>query len=280
MSGPAERDIPCRRRAQGSSRSDNVNPRRSVHALGMPLPATDLARLFVACTLLAFASYTDWRWRRAPNVLWAIMLGCALAILAVDAALDFEGVRSRWPYLLGALAFAAIVYGFWYVGLIAGGADAKAIMALAVLLPFPLALAPGVPAWESPLPGAVAVLANSLLAALLVPIVTFVANVARGDFALPFSLLGYRKPVASLDAGHAWPMEWVDDEGNLKRALFASRRSLDLEEQKERLAAKGVAKVWVTPKVPFMIPLLAGLVLAFTAGDVLFAAVGALLGPP
>lgn len=244
----------------------------------MPLLATDLARLFVAATLLAFASYTDLRWRRAPNVLWLVMAAAGAVLLAIDAILAFDAVRAAWPYLAGAVAFALVVYAFWYFGLIAGGADAKAIMAMALLMPFPLSFAGGLPAWASPMPASVVVLSNSLAAALLVPLVTLVANALRGDFRFPYSLLGYRKNVAELDRGHAWPMEYVDDEGHLKRALFASRRSLDLEEQKAKLAEKGVTRVWVTPKVPFMIPLLAGLALAFTAGDLLYALVGAAIG--
>ena len=37
--------------------------------------------------VLAFASWTDWRWRRAPNVLWLVVGGGGLALLAGVAPL-------------------------------------------------------------------------------------------------------------------------------------------------------------------------------------------------
>jgi prepilin signal peptidase PulO-like enzyme (type II secretory pathway) len=33
---------------------------------------------------------------------------------------------------------------------------------------------------------------------------------------------------------------------------------------------KGIKNIWVTPKIPFMIPLLIGFILSFFVGDILF----------
>jgi preflagellin peptidase FlaK len=288
----------------------------------------DLARLLLGTALLAFASFTDWRWRRAPNALWWVMLGFASLALLVEAALDPAPLAGKWPYLLaapvsvvlasrstlgdvlagalgaagvaGALAearyapgiltaqwpwlvgivvFVAVIYAFWYFGLIAGGADAKALMAIAVLLPFPLALGERVPLLQDQLPGAFAVLGNSLVLFLAIPVALLVWNVAHGDVRFPNLLLGYKRRARDITHGHAWPMELVDEKGARTTKLFSSRMSpSEVDEAFARVQALGDERVWVTPKVPYMIPLLAGFVCAFVFGDLLYAGITRLMG--
>lgn len=239
----------------------------------------DLLRLLVGTTLLSFAAYTDWKWRRAPNALWLLMAGAGLALLAAEIALDPGILTERWPYLVFVPAFAALVYALWWLGLVAGGADAKALMALGLLAPLPLALAEGVPLLPSPVPGAFAVLSNSLLLFLAIPLAFLVWNAARGDLRFPHLFLGVKRRAADVQRGHAWPMEMVDAEGKRTTRLFASRMSgQEIEEAFERVQALGDERVWVSPKIPFMIPLLGGFVLAFLVGDVLQAILRALLG--
>lgn len=234
----------------------------------------DLARLFVGAGLLAFASYTDWRWRRAPNLLWLVMAAAGVLTLGADALADWAAVRAAWPYLLAAPLFAVAMYACWYVGLIAGGADAKALMAIAILVPFPVAA--GI--FTSPLPGSFAVLGNSLLAFLFVPVALALANGARGHFHPAAMWLGVKVPLERLGKGHQWPMERIAD-GKRKLLLFPSRLAdSELDELVAALREQGASHVWVTPKVPFMIPLLAGFVLAFTAGDLLFGLIDAVVG--
>jgi len=236
-------------------------------------PFLDLVRLFVGVSLLGFASYTDWKWRRAPNVLWLMMAGGGLAILAVETALDWRGTLARWPYLAGAAAMMALVYALWYFGLIAGGADAKALMALAILLPFPLALAEGMPPLASPLPGGFTVLGNSLIAFMVVPLGFLVWNVAHGDLRPPHLFLGMKRRAADVRRGHQWPMEVVDETGARRTRLFASRMSdEEIDHTLERVQALGDERVWVSPKIPFMIPILAGFVLSFFVGDLMMGA--------
>lgn len=230
----------------------------------------DLVRLFAGVTLLSFAAYTDWRWRRAPNALWVAMATIGVLLLAVEAALDWSAFQARWPYLAFIVGFAAVIYAFWWLGLIAGGADAKALMALGVLLPFPLALAEGVPPWQGPLPGSFTVLGNSLLLFLVIPLAFLVGNLARGHVRFPHMLLGVKREAAGVRRGHQWPMETVEADGSRRTRLFASRMSTqEVDEAFERVQALGREKVWVSPKIPFMLPLLAGFVASFLVGDVL-----------
>lgn len=232
----------------------------------------DLARLFAGVTLLSFAAYTDWRWRRAPNALWVVMALVGLLLLAVEAALDWPGFVARWPYLGFVAGFAVAIYAFWWLGLIAGGADAKALMALGVLLPFPLSFSDALPLWQGPMPASFTVLGNSLVLFLVIPLAMLAWNLAHGHARFPHAFLGVKREAAHVRRGHAWPMEVVDASGQRRTRLFASRMSdQEIDETFERVQALGQEKVWVSPKIPFMIPLLAGFLAAFTLGDILLA---------
>lgn len=239
----------------------------------MHLEPLDVARLFAGASVLAFASYTDWRWRRAPNVLWALLGGAGAALLAVQLLMHPE-LLARWPLLLFSALFAGLVYAFYWLGLLAGGADAKALIALAVLLPFPLHLG-ALPLRATPLPPAFGVLGNALVAFLAVPLGLLAWNIAKGRPRLPHALLGVPMPLEEAQRRHVWPMEYVEG-GRVRTKLLPSRFVWE-EEDWAALRAAGRREVWVTPKVPFMVPLLAGFVAMFVAGDLV---AGWLLGLP
>lgn len=235
------------------------------------LPFLDLLRLFAGATVLAFASWTDWRWRRAPNVLWILLALVGVVALAAQLALDPSGTLAQWRYLVGIPLFAGAIYAMWWFGLLAGGADAKALMALALLVPFPLALAEGIPPLSSPMPGAFAVLENSLLLFLLIPLSLAVWNIAHGDARFPHLFLGVKRRAADVRRGHAWPMEMVSEDGQRRTRFMASRLSdEEVDAAFARIQALGEERVWVSPKIPFMIPLMGGFVTAFLVGDLLF----------
>lgn len=241
----------------------------------------DLFRLFAGVTVLSFAAFTDWQWRRAPNALWVMLAICGVLALAAEAALDWETMRASWRNLLFIPGFAALVYGLWYFGLVAGGADAKALMALGVLLPFPVHVGDAFPLFANPIPGwplAASVLGNALLLFLVVPLAYLLWNVAHGHLRFPHLFLGVRRAGARVRQGHVWPMEVIDAEGKRRSRLFPSRMSqAEIDETFDRIHALGDEKVWVTPKVPFMIPLLGGFVAAFFLGDLMLAIMTAVM---
>ncbi|HVL49240.1 MAG TPA: A24 family peptidase C-terminal domain-containing protein [Candidatus Thermoplasmatota archaeon] len=237
----------------------------------------DLARIFLGTAILAFGSFTDLAWRRAPNALWIALAAGGAVLLAAEVALETESVLARWHYLALVPVFIVFIYVMYQLGLIAGGADAKALMALAILAPFPLAVAEGLPFAPSPMPGPLTILGNALVAFAFVPLAFAGWNLARGDIRFPALLLGYRADVASLGRTHVWPMERVE-EGKLRLVVFPSRDERDIDEEKAALEAAGAKRVWVTPKLPFLVPLLVGFVAAWVAGDALFAIIRAVAG--
>lgn len=176
---------------------------------------------------------------------------------------------------------------FYQLGLLHGGADAKALIAVALLVPtypeaspFPwVSLDPRTAGTLQTLfPFSFVVLVNAAILFLAVPLAYLVLNAARGDVKLPQALLGTR---ARLDAlpDHTWLMEKIDRRGEHVLVLFP-RRDVDREGEAAKLREVGVTKVWVTHQVPFVVPLFAGYLLAFLAGNLLLGFLSAVLPRP
>lgn len=200
------------------------------------------------------------------------------------AALAFVGsVSAVGPVLELASAPAMIVVyqGFYRLRVLHGGADAKGLMALTLLvptypnvLPFPL-LMPD-PRVDSVLrlvfPFSLVVWVDAAIVSLAIPVGLFIFNALRGDLAIPHAFLGYRVRLDSFPE-HAWLMEKITPKGDHVLVLFPKRGGRPVDEI-ARLRAAGVHRAWVTPQTPFMVPLLVGFLLAFVVGNLLLAVLG------
>ncbi|MFW6265159.1 MAG: prepilin peptidase [Halanaeroarchaeum sp.] len=196
----------------------------------------DLLRL-VAVPVIGWAAYRDLRTRRVPNALWG-----PLALLAV-ALLVWEGFQlAGSPFwrlwaLRVALSIGIVVplaYGFWYVGGF-GGADAKAFMVLAVLLPtfptyevgttlFPLVTTDvGI--------FSLSVLTNTVLVALGYPLALAARNLLRGELSWVM-FLGRPVAVEELPALHGSLLETPDG---------FTRNGLDLDALRMYLRWRGIS---------------------------------------
>jgi hypothetical protein len=74
--------------------------------------------------------------------------------------------------------------------------------------------------------------------------------------------------VAGLKGVHVWLMENMED--GQRRLHTRPRRNEDLDKEVELLKAAGATRVWVTPKIPFIIPMTASLIFTATVGNLLF----------
>jgi preflagellin peptidase FlaK len=63
-----------------------------------------------------------------------------------------------------------------------------------------------------------------------------------------------------------WPLEKIVDG---KRKFSYMPKNFDVAEELNEFKKHGFNEIWVTPKVPFMIPLLAGFICSFLLGDIL-----------
>lgn len=227
--------------------------------------ATWVLRIVVGLSVLAFAAVCDLRWRRAPDACWLLVAGVGLVLLGVDAV----GEPAFWAQNQATLLTAGIVVVMaivgYLTGLIAGGADAKALASLAILAPLPLSPVLSLPL-ASPLPLAVTALTNGLLIALLVPLLLLTWNLLHGDVSGARTFLGFRTQIDRVDLRVVWPLEYVTEDGeHVVRATPGGvpRDAFD----PEVLAERGREEIWVTPKVPFLVPLWFGLVVAVLLGD-------------
>jgi len=183
--------------------------------------------------------------------------------------------------LLTMPAMIVVAHGLYEFGMLRGGADAKAVMALALLFPGVYPTLDSLPVWRpSPVvepilslwfPFAFIVLVNSALLFLVMPLLFLARNAASGDARLPRALFGYR---AALDAvpKHVWFMDRIED-GRPVHVYFP-RRKEDREEQVRLLREHGFTKVWVTPQLPFLVAMLAGYGLAVVVGNLLLGLFG------
>lgn len=238
----------------------------------------DLLRLALGAGFLLHATRLDLRTRRVPNGVWLVLGTCAALLFWVDLSVTRV---ADWVDVAVTLTIVAAAYGLWYIHVIPGGADAKALMALAILLPHPIALAwqgQAWPLWPSPLPGVVTTWANAALSMALIPLGFLAVNLARGHLAWPAMLLGTRMRLEQAERRFVWVVDWQDEDGTQRQVLFPSRHSEEAQRANlARLRAAGRTQAWVTPKFPFMLNLLAGFLLAHVLGDVLYKLVDVLV---
>jgi prepilin signal peptidase PulO-like enzyme (type II secretory pathway) len=103
---------------------------------------------------------------------------------------------------------------------------------------------------------------------MFLPLYNLASNAKNGDFVLPMALFGRRVKVADAEKALVWPMERLVD-GRMQRALFP-KRGRNLTKEYEALKSAGIQDVWVTHKIPFIIPITVGLVLAAVVGNVVY----------
>lgn len=232
----------------------------------------NLIRLITGIVLLSYASYTDVKTRRAANILWVIM-AIVGTILLIIQYLD-GGFPNIW-YLVFVPIMVALMYLFFQMRLLFGGADAKALMALAILVPIqPLMFGDQLPIWKSFMPGSWIIFANATILFLLIPISLLIYNISKRNVQFPHSLLGYVISVEKAKQKFVWPLEKIKDG---KRKLMYMPKNFDVDEELAEFERQGITEIWVTPKIPFMIPLLIGFLVSFLFGDLLLQFVRLLL---
>jgi preflagellin peptidase FlaK len=117
---------------------------------------------------------------------------------------------------------------------------------------------------EASFPFALLVLMNSVFFVVWIFIGYLLFNATRGDLKLPMALLGYRMDIEKVKDKHVWLMENVED-GRVSIVLFPKKENKD---DVEALKELGKEKVWVTPKIPFMVPMTVGFIGSVVLGNI------------
>jgi preflagellin peptidase FlaK len=191
---------------------------------GLPGPGSpaDVLRL-VAVPAFAWAAYRDVRTRRIPNRLWPPLVAVGVLALALEFAnglpTGFDGDVALLRVAVSVGLVAPLGYVFFRVGGF-GGADAKAVIALAVLFPlYPVYYLPfdALPMHAATLGVfSLTILTNTVVAGALYPVALAARNLLRGHVAPPM-VVGRPLSVDGLATAHGSLLE--TPEGYTRRGL-------------------------------------------------------------
>lgn len=274
--------------------------------------AADLIRLLVL-PYFAYVAWRDIRTRRVANRLWVPLAGLALVLLACELA-THERQRVLLGLAISVGVVVPLVYALWRLGMF-GGADAKAFFLIAVLYPtvpeYTVGVVGQLPIVETPVGAfSMTILANSMTVAASYPLFLALQNAATGYrstkmfAATPVRWFDAPQRHGSLYRDHLdldalrmyldWrgcSLEQLRDRDRRPQAPdhdpWAAAEFLDfiegsayktttdqLRDGLDTLTSKDV--VLLSPGIPFLAPLFAGLVLSVTYGNVLFSLVVAI----
>ncbi len=166
--------------------------------------------------------------------------------------------------------FYALYLLMYMAGLLRGGADAKCMISLTVAFPFypvfwnfPLL---GVP--EGVLPQvfvfSAAVLFHALLFSLTAALYNVCRNLRDGNRGKRM-FQGYMMDIEEAELSPVWPMDDTDGE-----KLFRIPIPEETADIYSRLRDYGERKIWVTPMIPFILPVFASVLFVGLAGNLLF----------
>ena len=319
----------------------------------------DVLRLAVV-PVLGWAAWRDVKVRRVPSRTWypVVVLGAVLLVWDAVGHLSFASAADALFFVrvgISLLLVAPIAYLFWRLGGF-GGADAKALIAISVLLPtFPTYFFPGftLPVVVTTLGVfSMTVLTNTVVLAVAYPLGLLVRNLTDGEVTFPVALFGRRIDVSSLPTAHGrlfetpegftrsgldvdalrmylrWRgtslaavqsnPEWARDPGSIDETHDPTDGAVDEDSdpptprvdddfdpdrdpddpwgaaaflddiegtaygttpEKLRGGLDVVTDreaVWLSPGIPFIVPMSLGTLVAFVYGDIVFGVLGAL----
>jgi preflagellin peptidase FlaK len=250
----------------------------------------DAARTILCLSCLIYASWSDYKTREVSNKVWVILGPLALALTAFQF-LVYTPERLL-TYVLSFGITSALALIIFYAGGF-GGADAKALICISLALPvYPNYLLPQPLGVFSPL-FPLTIFTNSVLLGALSVFYALLRNLlwkARHRVGLFEGLeteslgrkilalfSGYKVEVSKLEKGHMYPLEdvYMNDEGESKRKLMVFPKDEEREEIVARIMEntkkeKVDGGVWVTPGLPLLIFITAGLIIALAYGDIVW----------
>lgn len=261
-------------------------------------------QIIITLCILVYASWSDYKTREVSNRVWAVYAPIALALCLVQFSFFAPSELPLYALSFGVTSGLALL--LFYAGGF-GGADSKALMCIALALPFaPLILltpliADGIsPTSQIVFP--ITVFGNAVLFAAASGIYMVLRNVIwhkktkitmfPGTLAsegiskkLLVLITGYKMSVSKVkEKWHLFPMEDIDDQSvGLSRKLVVVPREEGRDRIVERLTeAANTGKidnyVWATPGLPMLIFVTLGLIAALTIGDFVWLLVRFVMG--
>jgi len=248
------------------------------------------ARVFLCVSVFVYASWRDWEKREVSNWVWLIMAPLAF-VLTTFQYVVFSPQLLQF-YVLSFVVTAVLAVALFYVGAF-GGADAKALMCLALALPtYPESLFQSASSSVSPI-FPVTVFSNGVLLAAFTAVYAVLRNsvwrlrTGRRLFEgfenestwrkILVFVSGFKVKVVELEKGHLYPLEDV----GMKETSESERRLMVFPKDEER---EGIVErilnatregrlrneVWATPGLPLLVFITVGLIVALVFGDMVW----------
>jgi len=254
----------------------------------------DLAGLAASFLFLVYASWRDIATREVTNRLWIVSYPAGFILLGARLLAQPE----LWQLIVVSIAITSVVsLGLSLLGLW-GGADAKGFICLAINNPIVPVI--GGVMFRSVDPFfPLIVFSNSFLASLaslIYPVQRNLRSARLNNLFVGFEgestfdriaafFIGYRVTFDELRSSHfLFPIEYTDSQGPDPRRRFRFELRVDRDPLKELAEIKGTAgpgrsndKVWVSPGLPFIVFIAAGLALSIMFGDIIWCGVSAVM---
>lgn len=209
----------------------------------------------------------------ARSAKYLIILKYSIAIASIVIFGVLWGAQSEALDFIAVPIVMLSVVVLYMIDAIRGGADAKALVALAIVFPSYSSIGPFPMIAESgtigalPFPMTFAVIFTAAVIVALTPVGYLLRNASKGDLRFPQALFGYRMDAREADKAHIWLMERMVEGKNV---LYTKpKREENLRHELQLLLQAGHQRVWVTPKIPFIVPILLGLIFSAFVGNLL-----------
>ncbi len=239
----------------------------------------DILKILFCTPFLIYSCYSDIKTRRVSNKLWLVMLIGGAFFVLYD--ISSYGLLYLQRLFISTGFIFVFVYLLFQLGTF-GGADAKSLIVLSIILPayptlhgfgylFPL---------NKPLIDlfALGIFGNAVLLTIVVPIGLALYNLIKMGFHIDnplYIFIGYKSKISDLEGKHIKLIQRFKLENGEVKFHF-KRGGIEINEKTiqelKSLSEKGLIndEVWVTPGLPFMIPITMGFFTAVFYGDLIF----------
>ena len=231
----------------------------------------DLKFLLIMVPILVILSDVYWGSEEGPLAKYMTVAKYAVAVVAIVALAYLWGTDGYFQHFLAVPIMMLLIVAMYMLDVIRGGADAKALLSLSILFPFypvlgsfPI-LHSDAPSAEIIFPFSFVILITAAVLVVLLPLGFLAKNLASRDFRFPLAFLGYKMESAEIGKSHVWLMERIQDGRHVTSTR--TRRDEDLGKEVEALSEAGYKRIWVTPKIPFIVPMTASIILSAVIGN-------------
>lgn len=254
--------------------------------------------LLITFILLSINEVMLLRYGRSNRLSWMVLIILSFVSLVLLTQYDGASINAEVPFaaasdpihpsfmlITSVLLIITVIYSMYNSGIIMGGADAKALMLISLMVPaYPVVghlsfstyffeILDTVPLQRFLLPFSLASLLNGAILLLVYPLFFLVLNLVRRDFRFPRCFFGYRLNIDLFEKRFVWLLE-IERDGRRKMALSPPRDEKKVKEQLDIFRKAGDEKIWVQPKIPFVIPMTAGYVISILFGNLVFLFLG------